>query len=157
MARDTEEMTPAGDLCPPTFDLTTTTDSGDEDLRLRGMNILLIPACESYWSMGSSIAEEPEVAEEGERGKEDRKMLNKRRRLLSLISLLSPTTKKEKELKTGTPPYPTALSVYLPSQESLIISASTHSTRHPIRCWPLSATTITMIPPIRSPRFLRIL
>ena len=74
------------------------------------------------------IPEEPEVAEEEKREKEDRKMLNKGRRLLSLISLVSPTTeKKEKELKTETPPYPTAPSVYLPSQESPIVSASTRS------------------------------
>ena len=34
VARDTEEyMTPASDLCPPTF---TTSDSGDEGSRLRG-------------------------------------------------------------------------------------------------------------------------
>ena len=78
VARDTEEyMTPAGDLCPPTFDLTTTFDSGDEGSRLQGMNTLRIPACESRWSMGSSIAEEPGVAEEEEREKEDKKMLNK--------------------------------------------------------------------------------
>ena len=82
--------------------------------------------------MGSSIAEESEVAEVEERKKEDRKMLIKRRRLLSLISLLSPTTeKKEKELKTGTLPFPTAPSVYLPSQESLIVSASTRSLNPP--------------------------
>ena len=78
VARDTEEyMTSAGDLCPPTFDLTTTSDSGDEGSRLQGMNTLRIPACESRWSMGSSIAEEPGVAEEEEREKEDKKMLNK--------------------------------------------------------------------------------
>ena len=72
VARDTEEyMTPAGDLCPPTF------DSGDEGSRLQGMNTLRIPACESRWSMGSSIAEEPGVAKEEEREKEDKKMLNK--------------------------------------------------------------------------------
>ena len=82
--------------------------------------------------MGSSIAEESEVAEVEEREKEDRKMLIKRRRLLNLISLLSPTTeKKEKELKTGTLPFPTAPSVYLPSQESLIVSASTRSLNPP--------------------------
>ena len=82
--------------------------------------------------MGSSIAEESGVAEVEEREKEDRKMLIKRRRLLSLISLLSPTTeKKEKELKTGTLPFPTAPSVYLPSQESLIVSSSTRSLNPP--------------------------
>ena len=82
--------------------------------------------------MGSSIAEESEVAEVEEREKEDRKMLIKWRRLLSLISLLSPTTeKKEKEPKTGTLPFPTAPSVYLPSQESLIVSASTRSLNPP--------------------------
>ena len=120
---DTEEyMTPTSDLCPPSFDLTTTSDSGDEASR---------PACESRWSMGSSIAEEPEVAEDEEREKEDRKIPSKRRRLLSLISLLSPTTeKKEKELKTETPPSPTtAPSVYL---ESPIVSASTHSLNPPL-------------------------
>ena len=120
---DTEEyMTPTSDLCPPSIDLTTTSDSGDEASR---------PACESRWSMGSSIAEEPEVAEDEEREKEDRKIPSKRRRLLSLISLLSPTTeKKEKELKTETPPSPTtAPSVYL---ESPIVSASTHSLNPPL-------------------------
>ena len=82
--------------------------------------------------MGSSIAEELELAEVGEREKENRKMLIKRRRLLSFISLLSPTTeRKEKELKTGTLPFPTAPSVYLPSQESLIVSSSTRSLNPP--------------------------
>ena len=58
VARNPEEcMTPAGDLCPPTFDLTTTFDSGDEGLRLRGVNTLRIPAYKSRWSMGSSIGD----------------------------------------------------------------------------------------------------
>lgn len=139
---DTEEyMTPASDLSSwrlPTLELTTfptTSDSGDEYAgvaprsHLRDMNNLCVPqaACESRWSLGSSIPEEDEVADdEGkEKEKEGRKTPSKRRRLMSLISLLSPTTEKKekevKEYKTGnitTPPSPTNSSVYLPTQES---------------------------------------
>ena len=54
------------------------------------------------WVRRLLIPEEPGVAEEEEREKEDRKMLNKGRRLLSFISLLSPTTeRKENELKSS--------------------------------------------------------
>ena len=149
---DTEEyMTPASDFTsqrPPAFHLTTvskTSDSGEEPVdvaphsHLRGVNTLPVPqgACGSRWSVGSSIAEDAEIAEDaGE--KEDKKIPSRRRRLLSLISLLSPAMeKKEKEHETrnvAAPPSPPPPSVYLPPQQSAtasIVSASTLSLTPP--------------------------
>ena len=109
---DTEEyMTPASELSSrrfPAFDLTTVStvsDSGDDHVdvaqhsRLRDMNTPRVPraACESRWSVGSSITEDVEVADDKGKEKEDMKTPS---RLLSLISLLSPAMeKKENDIK----------------------------------------------------------
>lgn len=139
-----EYLTPSSDPTPPwhlpTLILTTfpsTPDSGDvPQSYLRDTNNICIPgACESRWSIGSTVHGDDSEHEKEE--KEERKTLSKRKKFMSIISLLSPTKEKEVEDQNNgyasSPPSPTNSSIY-PPQESdsfpsnnAVINASTIS------------------------------